>query len=250
MATSRLNYTGRKKIDSRHVKIVVHREGAERRRFDAELNLASYQFQGDARVVVEAYRQTTVMRFDFGSVLLLRPPASCELGDFDSDDAILFRVLVTDTTRRHGMLLGSIDRIRPSDPAEPDENRKSLLPVEPAELGDQIWRLEFGAEVVLQINRDLPDWRQTVMSPNFKALVYPAIIRQVLTKALILDEHDDDDDPENWRSNWLIFAKRIPGVPSEIPAETDEREEWIETVTAALALNCSLKSIFEAEISD
>lgn len=250
MATAKLNYTGRKKIESRHAKIVVHREGAERRRFSAALELASYQFQSDARVVVEAYRQTTVMRFDFGTVSLLRPPPSCELGDFDSEDAILFRVLVTDTSLRYGMLLGAIDQIRPTDPAEPDEDRKSLLPVEPGDLGEQVWRLEFGAEVVLQVNRALPDWRQTVMSPNFKALVYPSIVRQVLTRILILDEYDDDDDPDNWRSNWLTFAKRIPGVPSPIPAESDEREEWIESVSAALALNCSLKTIFEAEIND
>ena len=249
MPTAKLNYTGRKKIESRHAVITLKREPDKKNRYSARLDLVPYKFAPDAKVVVEAYRRTTVMRFDHGTVMVPTQPASDLLEQFDNSEAVLFRVYVTAASGRPGVLLGRAKELQPQDQEEPPADRKALLPVEPAELDDEIWRLDFGAMVVLQINSKLPDWRQTAVSPQFKALVYPAVLRQVLTRVLLLEEYDDGDDSDSWQSHWLQFAKRLPGV-GPLPAERDEREAWIEEAAKALAKKISIRTMFETEVSE
>jgi hypothetical protein len=252
MPTAKLNYTGRKRIESRHAVITLERTADKKNRYTARLDLLPYGFAPDAKVVVEAYRRTTVMRFDHGTVMVPSKPASDVLDEFDNSEAVLFRVYVTAASGRPGVLLGRADKLQPKDHEEPPANRKALLPVEPAELDDEIWRLDFGAMVVLQINSKLPDWRQTAASPQFKALVYPAVLRQVLSKALLVDGYEDDDDNDVWQCHWLQFAKRLPGV-GPLPAaadDKDEREVWIEEAAKALARKISVRSMFETEATE
>lgn len=249
MPTAKLNYTGRRKIESRHAVITLKREAERKNRYSAALDLASYAFAPDARVVVEAYRRTTVMRFNHGTVMVPTQPDSDVLEEFDNSEAVLFRVYVTAASGRPGVLLGRAEELQPREQEEPPVDRKALLPVEPAELDDEIWRLDFGAVVVLQINSKLPDWRQTAASPQFKALVYPAVLRQVLTKILLLEEYDDGDDSDSWKCHWCQFAKRLPGV-GQLPSERDEREAWIEEAAKALARKISIRSMFETEVPE
>ncbi len=251
MTIAKLNYTGRQKIRKDDIRISMQREQDGVERFSVNLELARYKFPGNARVTIEAYRQTAVMRFDFGSVAYLKPQGSCRLTEFDSSDAVLFRLHVTASSGRNGLLLGRAEQIRPTDPDDLINHRIPLLPVQPADLGDgEVWRVDFGSQVILLVNRNLPDWRQTVSSGAFKAFVYPAVVRQVLTKIVVIEDYVDCDDPDDWRSNWLLFAYSFPGVTSPVPKDHADREEWVDEVAASLANSQSLRQVYEADSDD
>jgi len=225
----RLNYTGRLRILREDARFTILERKDEPASFKAELDLAGYGLLADARVYVEAYRQTSWMRFDFGTVAKVTPPSNTDLVEFDSPAAILFRVRVTSTDGGGGKLLAEADRIRGRKTNEVEEAAEPLLPVMPTDLGAEVWRLDISDTPRLQINRELWDWKAVALAPGFVSLVYPAVLREILNTVLIEDRHFDVDDDGDWRSRWLRFVSLVPGVP-DIPAETtdtDKLKEWI-----------------------
>lgn len=92
------------------------------------------------------------------------------------------------------------------------------------------------------------DWRQLAQSPVFVALVYPAVLRQVLAD-ILAGGHRDTDDEEEWRSKWLRFAALLPGMNPR-PPEKDEGEEaaprWADDAVAAFARKLTLRTKFTA----
>src|SRR4029077_18655632 len=96
--------------------------------FDATIRLSEYKFPPDARVVVEAYRQTILMRFDFGSVSVPKVPADRHLSDFLTVENVLFRLKVPAASGRPGLLLGEAEQLRPRLPNEEPQRRLPLLP--------------------------------------------------------------------------------------------------------------------------
>ena len=241
----RLNYTGRIKIFRSDLRLATREVGGALS-FDADLRLIDYELPAEALVFVEAYRQTTWMRFSFGTVAAMQPPVDRWLHEFDSPDGILFRVKVTQAKDEH-VLLAVADRI---PLAQPDQNadRESLLEVEPVELGDELWRLDLDGEPRLQVNSTAAaDWRQLAKSPVFVALVYPAVLRQILVN-ILQQKHRDTDDDSDWRSKWLRFATLLPGVDPELPAkdaDEDESKRWADDVVAAFAKKLTLKEKFK-----
>ena len=113
--------------------------------FDATLDLTDYDLPNDARVFVEAYRQTSFMRFPHGTVAAPHPPpdSARRLTEFASREGLLFRVKVTSTGDRAGVLLAEGDRIPVSDDEEQPDNRIALLPTAPADLGQETWRVDL-----------------------------------------------------------------------------------------------------------
>src|SRR5437016_2570906 len=105
MTISRLNYTGRKRLNRKDVQILLLEPSGGPLSFEAKLKLAEYKFPADALVFVEAYRQTQWMRFTFGKVGAVVPPVDRRLTEFDSPDGILFRVRVTSSSDREGVML-------------------------------------------------------------------------------------------------------------------------------------------------
>ena len=206
-----LNYTNRKRIRREDARITI-REEKSGSSFSADLRLTDYELPSDARVFVEAYRQTQYMRFDFGLAGAVRIPADCSLTDFDSPEGVLFRVKVVTAADPHGLLLAEADQIRPRKASDDDENRIPLLPVVPEDLGDEIWRLEFDdQQTLLKVNSVLGDWRALARDPVFLALVYPAVVRRVLWRIVKEEDHyRDTGDNDDWRSRWLQFAVALP----------------------------------------
>jgi hypothetical protein len=242
----RLNYTGRLRILREDVHVTVTERKEKPPVFKAELDLAEYGLPGDARVYVEAYRQTSWMRFAFGSVGRLAAPEHPELSDFDSLEGILFRVRVTSSDGTNGKLLAEADQIRGRRAEEAEENREPLLTVKPEELGAEVWRLEISDRPRILINKELWDWRAVSLAPPFISLVYPTAFREILGHILLEEKYFDLDDAEYWMSRWLRFATLIPGVP-ELPAEKSEPDEvkvWINEAVAAFCRRLSMFSRF------
>ncbi len=241
----RLNYTGRIKIFRSDVRLATREIGGALS-FDADLRLIDYELPAEALVFVEAYRQTTWMRFSFGTVAAMQPPVDRWLHEFDSPDGILFRVKVTQAKHEH-VLLAVADRIPLAQPEQGAE-QESLLEAVPAELGDELWRLDLDNEPRLLVNNSAAaDWRQLAKSPVFLALVYPAVLREILTNVLHHGHRDTDDDSD-WRSKWLRFATLLPGVDPELPAKDADDEEakrWADDAVAAFAKKLTLKEKFK-----
>jgi len=242
----RFNYTGRVLISRPNARVTLSNADGQFA-FDADLNLASYNLSAEARVFVEAYRQTTWMRFDFGRVRAIQAPDDRRLIEFDSPEGILFRVKVTAAGDKH-TLLAEADRIQLAKTEEEETPRTPLLPVQPQKLGDEIYRLDFsspGNRPLLLINSDAGEYSLIARSPAFMSLVYPAVFREVLARVLIVDEHDDYDNPDDWRSQWVRFAMLSPGL-GEIPKpdETEDRLDWIEKAVAAFAKRIQVRSKF------
>ena len=83
--------------------------------------LDGYDLPAEALVFVKAYRQTTWMRWPWGTVGALQPPANRALAEFDSPDDVLFRVRVTSPgtpEEPHGLLPAEADRVRLRSPEE------------------------------------------------------------------------------------------------------------------------------------
>lgn len=241
MPIRRLNFTRRHRIVRDDVQIVLH-DRTTPPTFHASLKLERYGFPPDARVFVEAYRQTTVLRFDFGTVSVPAQPAHSSLEEFDSPAAILFRIRVTASSGRNGILLGEADRIRPQEPDEKPDRRIPLLPPKPDDLGEELWRVEFSSSATyLVVNNELPDWKETARDPNFHALVFPAAMRRILERILYVEKFTTTDDDQDWRSLWLRFASAIPGAGA-VPHNQDEYDGWIEDAVAAFARRSRLRT--------
>jgi hypothetical protein len=206
--------------------------------FDLKLDLGGYGLPSDARVRVEAWRGNTFQRWDWGSVGAAVIPSERERILRDVPATSQFRVSVI-AAGNSGRLLGLADKLRPRLPVE------SLLPLMPDDLGGEVWRLDYGRGddiVVLKVNRDLPDFDQTVRADaTFRGLVMPQVLRSVLERALLVDR-EDPEDPEGRWSSWFDLARSI--LPDRNPpsvsrdAQDDEIEQadrWVEEVVAAFS---------------
>lgn len=236
----RINFTGRRRITRRHVEIRITTGGDGVPCFDAMLSLGELDLLPAGRVFIEAYRQTAWQRFDFGTVGQIRPPDDRRLDRFGSADGVLFRVKVVQpaeaaTDGRPALILALAESIRPRAEAG-QTRRQSLLPIVPDDFRDEVWRLSFdeSTEPVLRISRHLvPDWRSLAGTPEFVCLVLPEILRSILSRILLVEEHSDPDDTTDWRTRWLRFARRLPGVPPPPHRDEGDAEEWIEQAVEA-----------------
>lgn len=233
----RINHTGRRRILREHVDIAFRDEGGKPA-FDAKLDLSAYGLPDSARVFVEAYRApASWMRFDFGTKSKLVGPKDRRLHDFDSAVGVRFRVKVTSAHESH-KILAEADGIPLALPGEGEEKVVPLLKPEPAPLGDLVFKVSFdGPEPTFQINDRIPNWQEAALEPNFVAITYPAVFREILVRAVIIDDHTDSEDRDDWKSRWLRFAKLLSGV-GDAPVEDDsddDKRRWIDDAVDAFA---------------
>ena len=247
MPVRRFNYTGRKRLRRSDMRITVRERDGAPATFEAGLSVDGYDLPDNASVFVEAQRQTSWMRFRFGTVGNVAPQDELVLSEFDSPDGVLFRVRVTSSDDPKALLLAVADRIRPRRPEEAEEWRVPLLPVKADEsLGDQVARVDFSDYPLLLINADVGDWQAVARNPAFASLVYPPALREILTRILCIEQYFDTDDNEDWRSNWLRFATLLPGV-SDPPAGSDDEnmDDWIDEAVASFCRRFAMMSRFQ-----
>ncbi len=237
MSIKRVNSTGRRKIVRGDAQVSVRPDPDGVLTFTATINLTDYGLPDDAHVFVEAYRQTSFMRFPHGTVAAPQAPRdlASRLTEFATGDGLLFRVKVTSTGDSAGVLLAEADRIPVSDDEEQPDNRIALLPTAPDELGQETWRVDLtGANgPLLLVNRRVGDWKAIAASSLFRSLVYPAAMRQVLWHIYKVEETRTMDDADDWRCRWLTFAAALPGT-GDPPLTSDDDEDWSLWITTAV----------------
>ncbi len=136
-------------------------------------------------------------------------------------------------------LLALADNIKPQ---RADGGAESLLWMEEAELGKEVWRLDFGESdnPTMYVNRNIRGMSDVVRQDDaFRALVIPQVLRSTLTRAVIVDECDPDDDAGRW-AEWMSFVAEFHD--EDLVAVTDEPEtdaaakaEWIDSAVRAFA---------------
>lgn len=229
----RINSTGRRRISRHHVQISVTGIGGIET-FSAMFDLGSYRFPATARVVVEAYRQLDLVRFDFGTISRIKPPENCRLSEFGTLTGLRFRVRIISEEVPRGRLLGVADRILPEDSQQQQLPRVPLLLVRSQDLGREIWRLEFDDEPRLLINSRVADKQQLVQSAAFQSLVLPEILRSILSRLTIVRQRQCSEQPTDWTAQWLRFAISLPGVsglPEQPGGEPDP--DWVDMVVGS-----------------
>ena len=245
MPSRRIHFTGRRRLTAQDVGVILHNEAVPLAFELSHLSLQRHGLPYDALVRVEAYRQATYMPFELGTVANLRLPGRWQLTEFDLPDAIRFRVKVTAVAEDvRGQLLAVRDRIRP---AWADGGQESLLPVRPdSSLDQEVFRLSLDDEPVLLINTKITRWRELSHDGHFVSLVYPAVLRTILTRILHHEDHADWEESDDWRSLWIRFAKDLPGIfdPPDGEGEHDMSvDDWIDEVVAAF---CRSRHTYDA----
>ncbi|HSH40148.1 MAG TPA: hypothetical protein VK993_15350 [Chthoniobacterales bacterium] len=228
----RFNYTERQRILKSHV--AIRFVAGQRMSFDAELKLDSLALPHEARVYVEAYFHGTLMRFDFGTIGSICPPAHRLLTRFPQPDLVSFRVKVVDSSKRRGLLLATGERMTASGERGGPSTRVSIIRVIATRLASEIWRLRFYEEgPVLELNDEISDVKEIARGdPAFSALVFPTIVRSVLDQILVKDKYDYDPDDDSWRSMWLRFALTVTRERPPKPEDEGEINTWIDDVVS------------------
>lgn len=229
----RLNFTGRRRISHDHVKISVATQDPQIT-FSARMDLETYSFPATAALIVEAYRQLELARFEFGTVTRPIPPPNCRLAEFGTLDGVKFRLKVVSIDEPRGRLLGVADRIVAINEALDRTRRIPLLNVKGHDLGREIWKLDFTDEPILLINYRLANKHGLARSSVFQSMVLPEVLRAILCRVLLIDEYRYFEDEDDWAARWLRFASSFPGV-SGVPEDPDLDldMEWIDSAVSA-----------------
>ncbi|MBW1947253.1 MAG: hypothetical protein JRI33_04875 [Deltaproteobacteria bacterium] len=232
----RLNYTGRKKIRKSDINIMLVEQDGKPPRFEASLKLSGLELPGNAPVFIEAYQSEIIERFQCGTVENPRLPGDTTLWSLDDTRPVRFRIKVVDPSGDNGRLLAAAFGITPRGDEPENEGRESLVKIQPADLGNTPYRLEFpdGRLVQLTVNLRIPYAKDRFsQDPVFQTLIFPAIIRETLYRIFLEGDFGDED---SWQGRWMNFAKRLHGDESEPDSENPEEvDSWIEDVVRAFS---------------
>ena len=239
----KFNYTGRKRIPRNRITISMVANPNGPLSFDATFDLKGLGLPSKAKIYVEAYRRSYFKRFDFGIVENPQPPLDRYLGDLDTKALVMFRIKIADKTAR-SRVLAAADKIMPRRLDEEPTDRLCLLPVDFVDLGESIWQLDLSGDwPSLLLNSRIDEVREIARSnASFLSLVYPEVVRQVLHKIVVEEDHTDpESDPDDWMSQWLNFTSNLLKVRYLPPSGESEPiiQEKLKWVDEAVEAFCS-----------
>ena len=198
-------------------------------------------------------RRTKLRRYRLGAIGSLQQNESAEFPDFPSGEEVYYRLRIVDPVTHK--LKGLAKTLKDADKKQKPTDVESLLPVafsQPDDgLGNRFWMLNYDDKgPVLIISCKKFSSHEPVKSPEFKALVLPEVLREVLTYAFISSALKGY--PE-WADNWKTFVTvnlGIGGGPGpEEPKTLDERyiqdtSQWIDDAVRKFADYTNLSTIF------
>jgi hypothetical protein len=203
--------------------------------FKAKVNFEGLDLPPHAKVYIEPNFKGVYQRFCFGTVLHFQEPENTRLNELPETELAYFDISVVDENGNIGLLLGKAKGIAVSTDGIPND-RIPLLPVNPADLKNQFWKLSFDSSddgrPILEINRNIPEIFEMARNDiKFISLVYPAAFRGVLLR--LVAEGDFDADEDSWVSQWNKFISTVLGIKNRPQFDneddiTPEQEEWID----------------------
>ena len=247
----RFNFTRRKKIRLADVEIRV-KDGASPLTVFLVAALGGYRdFDPGDRAVLEALRLTKAQRIDLGLVSSLAAKREIVFDEFADAEDVHWRLKVVDAATRR--IKGLAEEIRRADKPDKPTPLQSIFPVQWADpedgLGDQFWGVSFKSNKapVLLLAKGKLRGKDCVRSPEFKALVWPQALRNVLFHAFVVRA----DNLPDWVDAWRTFAETTlgAGAPPDLsdrvddPQAMQEAVDWIDSAVAAFSRHFGLRTV-------
>lgn len=249
----RFNFTGRRRVLEAEAKVHVIKD-AKPLRVRLEQTFSSKNiYSPDDHVMLEAIRRTKLRRFDLGTVGNLQPETTADFPDFTDGKEVYYRLRIFDPATH--VLKGLAKTLKDADKEQKPTDMEPLLPValsQPEDnMGSRFWkvRLEQNSNPVLVISSKKFNSYEPVKSAEFKALVQPEVLRQVLTYAFILSA-PTGGFPE-WSEKWRTYVSvnlGVRGCPESAPNSVDESyitevSKWIDDAVRAFADHFNLSGV-------
>lgn len=230
----RFNYTKREKILLSDVSVIVDHAAKPLKVF-LTANLDGYKaFVPEDRVVLEALRRTKSQRVALGTVAELGEKKAVEFDEFPDGEDVYYRLKIVEAASPR--IKGMAEEIHRADKPDKQTPMQGILPVQFAQpedgLKEEFWRVAFQATgPVLLLSKEKLRNKECVKSPEFKALVWPQVFRNVLIRAFLAS----GKEPPEWAEDWKTFAEaKGAGSPPEWQGEQsfDEIMSWIDEAVA------------------
>lgn len=230
MVTRNFNYTGRilipqECIDARLSEIYNKAPRLELQ-FDWSHKPTLQQISSEAKVYVDAEKDMSFMRFDYGNFSNPTAPENVSLSELDSWTSASFVVKIVE----NGKLLAKSKKHTVSL-AQPDlKTRRSLILPEYRDLGERPWKLEVHENIEIpKLVFNEKWWKNSIQigKPLYEdskvmGTIMPAILESMLNYLMITlksDLHRWYDD-QSWKGAWIRFARSI--LPNVKPPEYSE----------------------------
>lgn len=231
------NYTDRSKINEKAVTIALESDEDKIESFTISLDMEGISIAEGNEVFVEAYYRTEYERFSLGKASEISEETEFELGSIGYTENIKFRILAVEDGGRITALARSISPV--------SGQSKPLLPVEPRDLGRQVWEVQYRGEdgaPILAINQKIPSITDAAKNDaKFILGVYPSVLREVLFRLIFVEEIGDTTNVDiEWQEDWLRFTEEITGEerPESLDPDQEgfpELEDWITDVVERFA---------------
>jgi hypothetical protein len=219
--STRSNPTNLHDIDKQRVGITLVEENGKRSFSVSKLDFGDLKLDAQLQVICIVRAGSTSQRFPLGTISNWRKDPFV-LEDVDPSAPLQFRVLVHDDNPQ---LVAAAERVRLRDQGQAE----SLLPMEPADLGEEVWRLIITDDgPILRYNAAVfPNAAGVENYFPFGALVLPEALRRVME--YIADDPAKLDDEHDPISTWRPWLSALGIAP---PDEPDD-EEWPQQVVRA-----------------
>lgn len=243
---SRLNYTDRRKIARKDVRISAQSD--DDHKFLIEVSSSVMDIIRDAACFVDITssdnRQVVRVPMVVRGQAIDRGPYATE--DIPCSRAIFDFKVVSTRPEAYGRILRRANGLRVSRGGKGDASGEvDLLLLASEDLGERFWDLRLGDPVTLVINQRLPlSPEQCASSPVFASLVFPEICRRALEWATVYEGRTSDDldsGGTDAATLWYRFAVGLDDAAPEAPREgwTAENraplDDWINAVGDAMA---------------
>lgn len=221
--STRSNPTKLQELEKRRVNISLSTNGNGRYFTLDRLDTEGLNLSGELAVICIARAGRSSRRYELGTVASWSRESQ-SLEGIDGSESLRFRILIHQPGNPR--LVATAENVRPQD----DAQSESLMPMEPADLGERLWRLDLRDDgPVLLFNVSVfPSAAGVDNFPPFSPLVLPEALNMVL-RFIAADPSKLEDEGDAW-SGWGEWLDEVGAARP--PQEDDELERWCREVTA------------------
>lgn len=265
MTTRNFNYTGRMLIPQECIDARISKMGdgppALEVEFDWDLSPKLESISKNASVFVDAFKDMSFMRFDYGTFGDYCLPEDVLLSELDSWSSADFVVRIVED----GNLLAASKKLTVTLALPDTKTRRSLIVPEFRDLGERPWMLEVHESITSPKLVFNEKWWNACRAEGFAlhedgvtmGTIMPSVLEGMLNWLLIHQVHDAHrwyDDP-TWRGAWIRFARGLVDSPPPKPNQEgvyddgpQEVSEWIRTVVSNYSEKKGLTSRMMSDI--
>ena len=249
----RFNFTGRKRVLEAEAKVHVVKDATPLKVVLEQTFSGKSIYASSDIVMLEAIRRTKLRRVPLGTVGNLQNETIAVFSDFADGKEVYYRLRIVDPETH--VLKGLAKMLKDADKEQKPSDMDPLLPVSLSQdddnIGSRFWKVRFEqhSDPVLVISIKKFNSYEPVKSAEFKALVLPEVLRQVLTYAFIFSA-PTGGFPE-WSEKWRMFVSinlGVAGCPLSAPDNVDESYiaetlQWIDDAVRAFADHFNLSAV-------